>query len=200
MIPKHRRRLVQKVSTLEVDQIENIIANNYNITPTPMTTTMIPMSTPGQRVYDYTGQNQQYQNNQFQNQNNFNNQQNYGNTQPQYQNTYNNQQYSGTIPSQQYNSVGFIRKWIPLNLESTTLSFYGTIIANYVNGTNFNTNLRNLQITSDSGIVSETATAIDSFTQNGNTMVRVFQFTYVTDLGRQGQPNLGDWKRILFFK
>ena len=59
-------------------QIENIIAQNYNITPTVSTTTYMP-TTAGQRVYDYTGQNGQFQNSQFQNQG----QQGYGNGQVQ---------------------------------------------------------------------------------------------------------------------
>ncbi|VDN27414.1 unnamed protein product [Cylicostephanus goldi] len=49
---------------------------------------------------------------------------------------------------------------------------------------------------SDSGIVSQTASEIDSFMQNGNEHVRVYQFTHITDLGRQNVPDLGAWKPV----
>ncbi|VDP59834.1 unnamed protein product, partial [Heligmosomoides polygyrus] len=51
------------------------------------------------------------------------------------------------------------------------------------------------QITSDAGTVSQTATEIDSFMQNGNQYVRIYQFTHVTELGRQNVPDTGSWKR-----
>ncbi|VDO17610.1 unnamed protein product [Haemonchus placei] len=51
------------------------------------------------------------------------------------------------------------------------------------------------QISSDAGIVSQTASEIDLFMKNGNQYVRVYQFTHVTDLGRQNVPDTGAWKR-----
>ncbi|RCN51610.1 Carboxylesterase [Ancylostoma caninum] len=53
------------------------------------------------------------------------------------------------------------------------------------------------QLQSDAGIMSQTATQIDSFMQNGNQYVRLYQFTHVTDLGRQNTPYLGSWKPVL---
>ncbi|KAK5986760.1 hypothetical protein GCK32_009408 [Trichostrongylus colubriformis] len=52
------------------------------------------------------------------------------------------------------------------------------------------------QISSDAGTVSQTVTEIDSFLQNGNQYVRVYQFTHVTDLGRQNVPDMGSWKPV----
>lgn len=52
------------------------------------------------------------------------------------------------------------------------------------------------QITSDAGTVSQTATEIDSFMQNGNQYVRIYQFTHVTELGRQNVPDTGSWKPV----
>ncbi|KIH49452.1 hypothetical protein ANCDUO_20472 [Ancylostoma duodenale] len=45
--------------------------------------------------------------------------------------------------------------------------------------------------------MSQTATQIDSFMRNGNQYVRLYQFTHVTDLGRQNTPDLGSWKPVL---
>ncbi|KAK6018638.1 Carboxylesterase [Ostertagia ostertagi] len=50
-------------------------------------------------------------------------------------------------------------------------------------------------ISSDAGTVSQTATEIDSFMQNGNQYVRVYQFTHVSDLGRQNCP-IQSWKPV----
>ncbi|XGW18226.1 hypothetical protein V3C99_002667 [Haemonchus contortus] len=52
------------------------------------------------------------------------------------------------------------------------------------------------QISSDAGIVSQTASEIDLFMKNGNQYVRVYQFTHVTDLGRQNVPDTGSWKPV----
>ncbi|VDM77924.1 unnamed protein product [Strongylus vulgaris] len=52
------------------------------------------------------------------------------------------------------------------------------------------------KLQSDSGIVSQTASEIDTFMQNGNKHVRVYQFTHITDLGRENVPDLGSWKPV----
>ncbi|WKX98972.1 hypothetical protein Q1695_014106 [Nippostrongylus brasiliensis] len=99
---------------------------------------------------------------------------------------------SGQSTYQQNQNIGSANEF-GLQYEQNT----GSIIQPSVTNPQTVASLQTIsQISSDAGIVSQTATEIDSFVQNGNQYVRVYQFTHVTDLGRQNVPDLGSWKPV----
>ncbi|CAJ0600036.1 unnamed protein product [Cylicocyclus nassatus] len=133
----------------------------------------MPQRTPGYDAQNsgYSSQSSGYSNQNY----------GYGNQQGGY-----NQGSSGYGPSSQYQpqyeqNTGYGSGGVPIS-TATNQSFVPLKII--------------IKLQADSGIVSQTASDIDCFMQNGNQDVRVYQFTHVTDLGRQNVPNLGTWKPV----
>ncbi|KAK6740149.1 hypothetical protein RB195_008553 [Necator americanus] len=160
-----------------------------NVAPT---TGNVPQNI-GYNSNDYTGQGSGYtsQNSGYLSQSIGYNNQNYG-----YSNQYNannNPQYTYNQGNNQYQNVGSANQ-AGAQYDQNGGVNYSPLVVN--NPQTIDSLKAISQLQSDAGIVSQTATEIDTFMKNGNQYVRIYQFTHVTDLGRQNVPDLGPWKPV----
>ncbi|ETN78073.1 Carboxylesterase [Necator americanus] len=160
-----------------------------NVAPT---TGNVPQNI-GYNSNGYTAQGSGYtsQNSGYLSQSTGYNNQNYG-----YSNQYNannNPQYIYNQGNNQYQNVGSANQG-GVQYDQNGGVNYSPLVVN--NPQTIDSLKAISQLQSDAGIVSQTATEIDTFMKNGNQYVRIYQFTHVTDLGRQNVPDLGSWKPV----
>ncbi|CAI4226729.1 unnamed protein product [Auanema sp. JU1783] len=107
-------------------------------------------------------------------------------------------QYEQFVPSSTFSTTRTPMTTTPPMMTTTFVPQTTTRISN-IRDSQTVQSLRTIStISSDSGIVSATATEIDSFVQNGAQYVHVYQFTYVSNLGKpNNQPQMNGWNPVV---